>query len=167
MRVFNEVQRFDQWWIKLLFILLLLFVGYSSYRWFFTNESVGNVGPHDSFGQLIVIVSILPILVLFYLLKLRTEIDESGIQYQFLPFHFSAKKIGWTEIQHCYVRTYNPILEYGGWGFRTSLGKGKAFNVKGKIGIQVELKSGKKILLGTQKEEEAKQVIQRYFKSGL
>ncbi len=166
MRVFNETQRFDQWWLKLIFLALILFVGYSIYQWFFSNEAVGNVGPNDSFGQFIVIVSIFPILILFSFLKLRTEIDERGIQYQFLPFHFSTKKIAWTAIQNCYVRTYNPIMDYGGWGYRTSLGKGSAFNVKGNKGIQVELKSGKKILFGTQKEDEAKQIIQRYFKSG-
>ncbi|MCP4975403.1 MAG: hypothetical protein GY931_04515 [Maribacter sp.] len=167
MRVFNETQRFNQWWLQLILISVALFMGYSIYKWYFTNEAVGNVTPSDSFGQLIVIVSIIPILILFYYLKLRTEIDESGIHYQFMPFHFSPKKIAWIDIDKCYVRTYNPILEYGGWGFRSSLGKGKAFNVKGNKGIQVELKSGKKILLGTQKENEAKQIIQRYFKSGL
>lgn len=166
MRVFNETQRFNQWWLQLIFIVLLLFVAYAIYQWYFTNEAIGNVGPNDSYGQLIVIVSIFPILTLFYFLKLRTEIDESGIHYQFLPFHFSTKKMAWTDIQNCYVRTYNPIMEYGGWGYRTSLGKGRAYNVKGNIGIQVELKSGKKVLLGTQKEDEAKQIIQRYFKSG-
>jgi len=166
MRVFNETQRFDQWWLKLIFLALILFVAYSIYQWYFTIEAVGNVGPNDSFGQLIVIVSIFPILILFYFLKLRTEIDENGIQYKFSPFHFSTKKIAWTAIQNCYVRTYNPIMEYGGGEFRTSLGKGSAFNVKGNKGIQVELKSGKKILFGTQKEDEAKQIIQRYFKSG-
>ncbi|MGB5498309.1 MAG: DUF6141 family protein [Maribacter sp.] len=167
MRVFNETQRFNQWWLQLMLIALVLFLGYSIYQWFFTNEAVGNVSSTDSFGQLIVIVSILPILILFYFLKLRTEIDESGIHYQFLPFHFSVKNIPWTAIQNCYIRTYNPIMEYGGWGYRSSLGKGSAYNVKGNKGIQIELKSGKKILFGTQKEDEAKQIIQRYFKSGL
>ncbi len=164
MRVFNETQRFNQWWLKLIHIASIIFLCYSLYHWYFANKAVGNVDPNDSIGQLIVIVSILPILMLFYFLKLRTEIDESGIQYQFLPFHFSAKKIAWTDIQNCYVRTYNPIMEYGGWGYRTSFGKGRAFNVKGNKGIQIELKSGKKILIGTQKQEQAKKVITLYLK---
>lgn len=163
MRVFSETQRFNQWWLQLLFISLVLFVGYAIYNWYFINEAVGNVLPNDSVGQMIVIASTLPILILFYYLKLRTEIDESGISYQFLPFHFSPKKIAWTDIQNCYVRTYNPIMEYGGWGYRTSLGKGKAFNVKGTKGVQIELKTGKKILIGTQKQEQAKKVIALYL----
>ena len=68
-------------------------------------------------------------------------------------------------MEKCYVRIYSPIKEYGGWGYRTSLGKkkGSAFNVKGNKGIQIEFKTGKKLLVGTQKESEATQVIHRYF----
>lgn len=142
----------------------VLFLLYSIYQWYFRNAAVGNVGPDDSVGQLIVLVCVLPILILFYLFRLQTEIDESGIQYQFLPFHSSAKKIAWSDIENCYVRTYKPILEYGGWGFKTSLGHGKAFNVKGNKGIQIELKSGKKLLIGTQKPDLAKKVIALYLK---
>ena len=164
MRVFSETQRFNQWWLLLILFLPVLFLLYSLYQWYFTNEAVGNVGPNDAVGQLIVIVSVLPILLLFYLFRLQTEIDESGIQYQFLPLHSSAKKIAWMDIENCYVRTYKPILEYGGWGFKTSLGNGRAFNVKGNKGIQIELKSGKKLLIGTQKPEQAKNVIALYLK---
>lgn len=68
-------------------------------------------------------------------------------------------------MEKCYVRTYSPIREYGGWGFRQALGeKGKAYNVKGNKGIQIQLKTGKNILIGTQKEKDAQQVINRNFK---
>lgn len=166
MRVFNETQRFNQWWLQLIHIASILFLIYAIYHWYFKNEAVGNVAAGDSVGQLIVILSVLPLLLVFYFLKLHTEIDENGIKYQFSPFHFTPKKIAWDEILHCHVRTYNPILEYGGWGYRTSIGKGKAYNVKGDKGIQIELKTGKKLLLGTQMETEANQIIARYFKRG-
>lgn len=165
MRVFNETQRFNQWWLQLIHMASILFLVYAIYQWYFANEAVGNVASEDSVGQLIVMVSVLPLIFVFYFLKLHTEIDESGIKYQFSPFHFSPKKIAWEEMQNCYVRTYNPILEYGGWGYRTSLGKGKAYNVKGNIGVQIELKTGKKLLIGTQKEAEANLIIARYFKT--
>ena len=40
--------------------------------------------------------------------------------------------------------------------------KGKALNIKGNIGIQIIFKNGKKLLLGTQKQNEAKMVIETY-----
>ncbi len=164
MRVFNETQRFNQWWIQLINIGLLAFLLFSFYNWYIAGESTGNVTSTDTIGQVVVIVSIIPVLLLLYSIKLKTSIDEIGIHYKFTPFHFSRKTIRWNEIEKCFVRTYNPIKEYGGWGYRTSFGKkkGSAFNVKGNLGIQLELKSGKKLLIGTQKEIEVRETISRY-----
>lgn len=162
MRVFNETQRFNQWWLTLIHIASFLFLIYSIYQWFIVDTHVGNVASHDSIGQMVVIISIFSIFILFYFLKLETEIDERGIHYRFLPFQFSKKTIHWHEMDECYVRTYKPIAEYGGWGYRTSFGSGKAFNVKGNKGIQINLSSGKKVLIGTQKQEQAEKVILRY-----
>ncbi len=164
MRVFSETQRFNQWWLRLMNIGLAILLLFLLYTWFIAKETVNNVSPNDSIVKIIVIVSFVPIFVLFYLLKLKTSINEQGIHYQFIPFQFSKKTIPWNEMEKCYVRTYSPIKEYGGWGYRASFGrKGKALNVKGNKGIQIEFKTGKKLLIGTQKEKEATQVINRYF----
>ncbi len=165
MRVFKETQKFDQWWMKLIYIGMVAMLLYSLYTWYIAHEAVGNVGAKDTTGQLIMMACILPVLVLFYVFKLRTEIDEIGVHYQFLPFHFSKQTLRWAEIEKCYVRTYSPIREYGGWGFRASIsGKGKAYNVKGSKGIQIKLKSGSEILIGTQRDADAEQVINRNLK---
>jgi len=61
---------------------------------------------------------------------------------------------------------YYPISEFGGWGLRGGFffnkGKEKAVNVSGDIGIQLIFKNGKKLLIGTQKKEEAKRVLETY-----
>lgn len=112
---------------------------------------------------------------LIFALKLITRIDEKGITYQFSPIHFKTKIIPWRNISKCYIREYSPILEYGGWGFRgffrsklLRMGeKGKAYNVRGRYGIQLELIDSGKILIGTQKTEQAKEVVKNYsFKVG-
>lgn len=166
MRVFQETQRFNQWWLQMLNVGLFGLLLYGFYKWFITHESWGNVAANDTMGQLVVFLSIIPVLILFYSMRMKTTIDEIGIHYQFIPFHLSKKTIRWNELEKCYVRTYSPIKEYGGWGYKTSFGKkGNALNVKGNKGIQLEPKDSKKLLIGTQKEEEAQQVIARYFKS--
>ncbi len=165
MRVFTEFQRFDQWWMKLFYLLSFGFLLYCFYQWLVLKDHIGNVAPDDNTGKLIITFTIIPVLLLFYFLKLHTEINEIGIHYQFFPFQFSMKTIRWNEIEKCYIRTYSPIREYGGWGYRSSMGRksGSAFNIKGNKGIQIELKNGKKILIGTQKEKEAQQVVDRYL----
>ncbi|APZ48188.1 hypothetical protein BW723_16255 [Polaribacter reichenbachii] len=84
--------------------------------------------------------------------------------YQFFPFHLKLKLIAWQDISKAYVRNYSPISDYGGWGLKGgwSSAKGKAINVSGDVGIQLELKTGKKLLIGTNKESEAKRVLATY-----
>lgn len=94
-------------------------------------------------------------------LKLKTRIDDEGVRYRLQPFHMREKLILWDEIDTIHVRKYSPMAEYGGWGMRHSIKHGKAFNVRGNYGIQIVLKSGKKILIGTQKAEEAARVLEK------
>lgn len=164
MRVLNESQRFTQGWLQFINIILLGFLAYVVYQWFILKEFFGNVSPTDQTGQIIVIASILLSIGLIYIFRLKTTIDEVGIHYQFTPINLSKKTIRWSELKKCYVRTYNPIKEYGGWGYRAPFGKNKAINVRGNKGIQLEFEDGKKLLIGTQKEAAAQEVIERYFK---
>ncbi len=92
---------------------------------------------------------------------LKVKITTEGIYYTFPPFFFKEKNISAAEIQFAEVRKYNPIMEYGGWGVRIGIRKGKAYNVKGEIGIQIYLKSDKKILIGTQKKDHAEWAIRK------
>ncbi len=97
-------------------------------------------------------------------LRLDTEIREDGIYYQLFPFHFKMRKIAFDDIEKVYVRKYNPLMEYGGWGIRLGLfGKGWAINISGNKGIQIEFKNKKKrkFLLGTQKPEEVEAVLNK------
>jgi hypothetical protein len=101
-----------------------------------------------------------------FFFKLKTRIDEIGIHYQFSPFHLKMKLIKWEEITKTQVRSYDPISEYGGWGIKGgsfwNKEKGKCVNISGDIGIQVEFKNGKQLLIGTQKKEEATNVLMTY-----
>jgi len=164
-RVFEEKQRFNQWWLQLMNIGLLAFLGYCAYSWFIKESSTGNVAADDIIGQLVVIIAILLSVGVMYIFRLETNIDEQGIRYRFLPFHRTFRNLRWNELQNCYTRKYRPLSEYGGWGYRFGRGNGKALNVKGTYGIQTVLKDGTKILIGTQRPEEAQQVINTYFQN--
>ena len=167
MKVFKEYQRFNQWWLVLLLIIVFLVLVYSLFKEF------GRINQNDVTEVLsLIATAVITILAysLIFSLKLKTRIDEKGITYQFSPIHFKPKGIPWRNISKCYVREYSPILEYGGWGlrglFRSKLlrmvEKGKAYNVRGRYGIQLELIDGSKILIGTQKIEQAKEVVRNY-----
>lgn len=163
MKVFKEEQRFTQTWLIVLMGFSLVVPLVLITREFLKENSEFTVGGFLGVVGLL-IASIVPI----FFFKLITRIDEVGIHYRFFPFHFKTKRITWPEIEKAYVRIYDPIGDYGGWGlkggFLWNKSKGIAINVSGDIGIQLELKTGKKILIGTQKKQEATSVIETYTK---
>lgn len=162
MKIFIEEQRFNQpWLIILILISLLVPIGIIIKTYMEDPNSFSTLELLSIIGSIIMASSIL------FLFKLSTRIDEKGIHYQFFPFHWKYKTITWNAIDKAYVRTYNPLREYGGWGIRgtaiwNTSSKGKALNVSGDIGIQITLKNGKNLLIGTQKEENAKSTIATY-----
>ncbi|WP_171032375.1 hypothetical protein [Polaribacter aestuariivivens] len=162
MKVFIEEQRFTQTWLIVILGFSLIVPLYVMGKEFFNENS------NMSSTEFIVTILAIAFSVGFiFLFKLKTRIDEVGIHYQFLPFHFSYKIIKWNEIEKATVRIYDPIGEYGGWGLKGGAfwnkGKGKCINVSGDIGIQLVLKNDKKLLIGTQKKEEATQVLKKYI----
>lgn len=159
---FCEVQRFRQIWLW----LILAFA--AAIFWFgFVQQIVFKVPfgtkPAPDIG-LITIWLIVGVILpwFFYAVKLITLVKPDGIFFRFVPFHFSYCSIAFSDIQKCDIRSYHPIREYGGWGIRYGF-HGKAYNVSGDIGIQFELKNGKKILIGTQKPEEFLHAIKEFL----
>ena len=99
------------------------------------------------------------IAVLFLLLKLETEVRPDGLYIRFFPAHIHFKRFGAEDLSEYYAREYKPLREYGGWGIRCSLKKGKAYNVSGNKGVQLVFKNGKRLLIGSQRAEELEEAI--------
>lgn len=161
MKIFIEEQKFNQPLVLVGLSVAFIVVGVSTYNnW--ALISAGSIS--EKLGTLSGIIIISLVSLLFLKMKLKTRIYEIGIEYQFYPFNFSYKTIKWTEIDKCYLRKYNAISEFGGWGLKFSFfGKnGKSYTTKGNIGLQLILKSGKKILIGTQKKEELQRTLDNY-----
>jgi hypothetical protein len=99
----------------------------------------------------------LPVLV--YTTKLITAVKKESVFIRFVPF--TSKEIPYSQIDHVEARTYKPIKEFGGWGIRWGSGNRKAYNISGDTGVELILKNGKSILIGSQREEELAFSIKR------
>lgn len=97
--------------------------------------------------------------VFFAIVRLYTTIDNEGIAITFLPFAWK-KRWKWSDIGKVYVKKYS-LMDYGGWGYRIGR-NGIAYTTKGNYGIQLEMKWGQKILIGTQNPKEVMAIIQHY-----
>jgi hypothetical protein len=160
---FIEIQRFNQWWIVALLIgVWVVTTGMALYQWI-TGIPVGD---HPMSDQQLVVPVILVTIVFAFLLssRLKTKIDFQGIHVSFYPFIWKERTFLWEELASVSVREYRPIAEYGGWGLR-GFGKNRAWNVRGNQGIQLVFKSGKKLLIGTQKPKEAAAIMAQLFQT--
>ena len=149
---FSEIQAMDQLWVWVLmgleFVIMIIAL-------------LTAAAPLWTFAACLVILTMT--MALLGSIKLHTRIDQEGIHFRMKPFHFREQTIPWEEIDQIHVRKYSPIMEYGGWGIRVSLGKkGTAYNIKGNYGIQIMKKNGKKLLLGTQRPDEAARHLSRH-----
>jgi len=161
MKIFKEEQRFTQTWLIILLAISVIVPIAIIVKEFLEVDSKMSINK-----LILTIIGILVSVLFIFFFKLTTRIDEKGIFYQFFPFHLSLKKIEWSEIAFAKVRTYDPISEYGGWGIKGGLfwnkEKGNCVNISGDVGLQLQLKNGKKLLIGTQKEAEIKRVLETY-----
>ncbi len=141
--IYEEVQPFDQLWIWLLMGMELVILVIALIA---AGQAIWTVGL--GLGAMTLTMALLSSL------KLYTRMDAMGVHFRMRPFHFKEQTIAWEDIDQIHVRKYSPILEYGGWGMRYGR-NGKAFNVRGNYGIQIVKKNGKKVLIGTQRPEDA------------
>ena len=158
--IFEESQRFSHIFLWLaVIIVFLVAAGLGGYDLVIHNalhtQSAGKAVSHSAF-RIMGIAQIATILVIFWIFstaQLLTEVREDGLYIRFKPFQASYRRIGFESLKTYTVCTYRPFLDYGGYGIHRGW-KGWAYNVSGNRGVQLELVSGKKILIGSQKPEE-------------
>jgi len=158
---FKEEQRFGQWWLWLILGIATLVstgpVAWGIYSQEVLGKPFGNK-PAETNELVISLVAISAImssvLILIRLSKLKTEIRPDGLWFYYRPFFRKWRCIKPSEIEKYEVRTYNASREFGGYGLQYGGKKhGRAFNVSGNTGLQLYLKNGKKILIGTQRKQ--------------
>ena len=152
-RFYREIQRFRQLWLWILILSIAAITLWGMIQQLFLGKPFGNNPAPDIVLVIIVVIFGFGFPYVFYKMNLTTEVRSDGIYYRFFPFHFSFHKIKLEDLVKYEARTYNPIRDYGGWGIRWG-SKGKAYNVSGKRGVNLEFSDGKQLLIGSQKPEE-------------
>ncbi|MBK9734152.1 MAG: hypothetical protein IPO92_03980 [Saprospiraceae bacterium] len=147
--IFKERQRLDAIWP----ISLVAIVVVCNYIYYFVFHNTDMDIFFNTFGIALIGAGLLSIL------KLDFIITNYDIRFKFFPFHFKWQIIPWLDILSVHLRNYNALTEFYGRGIKSSLISGKAYSISGNEGLQIILKNGKKILLGTHKTEELKKFL--------
>ncbi len=157
--LFEESQKFRQWWLWLIMLGINGLFLFGIYMQIVLGQQFGN-NPMGNLWLLVVYFFILLLTVFFAVMRLDTRITDDGVSVRFFPFRRSFRHYRWEEIIRAYVRKYNPIGEYGGWGVRGT-GKDKAYNVSGNDGLQLVFHDGRKLLVGTRRPDEVAKALEK------
>ncbi len=157
--LFSERQKFRQWWLWAIFLSIDGLFLFGVCLQVIGGQPFGDK-PMSNTGLLATAALMLLLTFLFSRCRLDTTIKKDGIYVRFFPFHLKWRHYGWNTLNKAYIREYSPLAEYGGWGIRLGLfGKGRAFNVSGNTGLQLEFTNGRKLLLGTNKPGELAEAL--------
>ena len=160
MVMFHEVQRFRNTWAW--WLVLTISIGSSILiSWLYCNDD--NITAALGAG----IISLGAFFIGFgvlHIMKLEISITPKEIQCCYFPF-IKKRIYNQNNLTNLTLRKYSPISEFGGWGIKYSIsGKGWVYNVQGNEGIQLYLSNNKRVLIGTQKAEKLKPIIERLKK---
>ena len=185
--IFYERQYFSRWFLLLTLIPINLIFVVGCIVQIGFGKPWGN-NPASDTGLIIVMVSMLLFTIFMLSINMKTIVDCDGIHIRIwlFPFYFHSKSFFWEDISEAYIRKYKPIREYGGWGIRVGLNntgfsfiriksinlgnrlnlrKSSAYNMSGNIGLQLVLANGKKVLIGTNNQNELSETLQKLGKS--
>lgn len=151
---FKEKQKFTQWWIWLILIGLGSFAAFGVVQQLFFGIEFGSK-PMSNIGIVIFAIGIFGFIYFFWYMTLITKINENGIEIQFLPF--VKKEVKWNELKSAKIVNYGFV----GYGIRLGSQYGTIYNINGNKGLAIELSHGKKFVIGTQKEAELKDIIEK------
>lgn len=156
----------ENWFVLLAAPVLLCMVVlqvYGMYQQLYLGKPWGD-NPASDTGLIIFSVTTIIVMLLIAILLFRSrliiEVRGDGFFYSFPILINRTRKINLADIESYVVGKYHPLRDFGGWGIRFGL-SGKAYNIKGKMGLQLVLKNGKKILFGTQHPEELRRAMQK------
>lgn len=93
-------------------------------------------------------------------LRLSVKVDQAGVHFKYVPFHFSEQLIPWSDIQEIKVTSVNAIGDFGGVGIRYRFTpKKKGFIMNSGPAIEVLKNDGRVIVVTISNPEKAQQAI--------
>lgn len=166
---FTEEQKLRQPWLKyavipVISVMAVFLLWFAASRFLAGRLSGSSPVTDDSLIGVVLIITTVLLIILFLLFRVKLTVSVSDRYLHIRYFPFANRSIELDEILSSKAVRYKPLREYGGWGIRFSIrGRGMAYTVRGDMGVDIVLKNGKRILIGSARSEELCRAIQKKF----
>ena len=155
---FTESQRIDQTGIKLFMATLagITFIPFLTVDW----------GPPIPVAEAMTLMGLIFAMIftgiMMFGMTFETKVTNEGIYYKYPPIIWKWKLASFQDLQQVQLKKYLLWSQYGGPGYKSRpFGKGKAIVIKGDRGVQLTFKTGKILMLGTQKPHEMELALRK------
>ncbi|MDR2085434.1 MAG: hypothetical protein LBP67_10625 [Bacteroidales bacterium] len=156
--LFEEKQYFRQWWLILLFVLIVGIFLYGIVKQVILGIPFGN-NPMHNYGLILVTTIMIIVCLAIFFMNLETKITNIGIYVKFSPLVLNYKFFSWNDVAKWEIIKYHPVRDYGGWGIRGTK-KNRVYNVFGKYGLYLIFKNGDTMLVGTNEPDKLKKQLE-------
>jgi hypothetical protein len=153
--LFEEQQRFAPGWIFFVFLItapVVLMQAFGTYQQLVRRQPWGTHPASDQgllWADLLVLVVCCGVAWLVSSICMTVRVTRQLLDVNFYPVRH--KRIRLSDISTAFVRSFSPMLEYCGWGLRLSIkGNGWGYFLRGDQGVQLLLRDGTKMLVGSQ-----------------
>ncbi|MEZ4886317.1 MAG: hypothetical protein R3E32_16395 [Chitinophagales bacterium] len=156
--LFKEKQSYQKGKIMLLAIITMLVSG------FFIQLFIST--PYDKtavlFGGLVCVGYLAGITFYLWRLQLKTIISNKKIKYQYSPLHNKKQTIKTKEIQDYQVVKTPLLAKLSGWDVQFNTME-HVYSLSGRTGLELILKDGQHIFIGTKKPIVLKDALDKVF----
>jgi hypothetical protein len=147
---YHEEQHFHGALMGLLLVVMVFVVAV-------TVVAVFSSRPGDALLLAVAPIVVVLIASLISLSHLDVDVTDKEVSIAFRHL-WPTRRIAFGDIVGLEVRRYNPLLEYGGWGVRLGP-KGWGYMTSGKEGVQLRLRKGLPVLIGSRQPRALEAVI--------
>ena len=151
--VFREVQHFRQWWMWLVVLAVAAFMWVGFVLQIVLGRPYGSKPMPDAMLWVFTLLFGLGLPGFFLVLRLVTEVFADRLVVGLAPFR--RRVIPRADIAQAQAVSYRPLADFGGWGVRwAGSPRRMAYNASGNRGVQLVLRDGRRVLVGSQRSEE-------------
>lgn len=155
---FREVQALRQWHARLVLAMPPAAILFIAVRQLVFHRPWGSP-PMSNGGLVFLTVLLVGVYIRLITVRLVTDI-RSGQLSVGLEGLWRKRRVALADIRSAVEVQYDPAAEYGGYGIRSGA-KGLAYIASGNRGVEVELKDGRRLLVGSQRPQElARNIMQ-------
>ncbi|TME94561.1 MAG: hypothetical protein E6I40_07615 [Chloroflexi bacterium] len=149
MRYFHEEQRFARSWSWLLVLLVVVAL---------VAVATAGLSPRPTPAAAIAAAALVfaVVFVVLFVARLETEVTADDLVIRFHGL-WPTRRVKLADVVEHVARDYS-IFDSGGWGVHWGLA-GLTYNVSGNRGVQVRLRDGKRLLVGSQRAVELNAAI--------